>query len=379
MEKFRPITEDAFGRQRVCEPHTLFDAHHRYKLSDKFYAVKVNGGDVTHLMNESTALLTITTATGSSVVYESTTVQPYQPGKSLFIMLSFAMGSATNTTYKAGYFSTLNGIYFQVANGIASIVKRNNGQETSVSQSDWNMNKLKGVLDVSKTQIFWIDIEWLGVGRVRCGFNIGGVQIPCHSFFHANIEEGVYMTTATLPLRYELFSTGTITGSRSMKQICATVMSEGGTQIKTNIFSQDNKATLTVANTQYAVLSIRLKSSTLDAFVLLSEIDILLPTSGGNVRWRLYKNIQTVNGGLTWINHATSQFVEVSKSIGTITTLGNAQLVTEGFAFERESFKFVSDYNQQLTRTTTADVYTLVLQNDAANKEVSVLMKWNEL
>lgn len=374
MEKFRPITEDAFGRQKVSTPYTLFDAHHRYKLSDKFYSVLTNGGTVTHLIDDSTALLSITSTSGSSVVYESTTVQPYQPGKSLLIMLTFVMGIAPNTTYRAGYFGTLNGIFFEVNNGIAYIVKRNKGVETRIAQSDWNMNKLP-MLDVTKAQIFWIDIEWLGVGRVRCGFIIGGVQIPCHAFFHANIETGVYMTTAILPIRFELFGTG---GTQTtMKQICATVMSEGGYQIKTNGFSQYRKLRLVESGKNYPCISIRLKSSNLDAVVILSMIDILVDTT--NIRWRIYKNVTTLSGA-SFTAHAQSNLVEIDVS-ATEMTLGNAVLIFEGFAYQRQTVSIdVSDYNQQLTRTTTYDVYTLALEivDANSNKDVLALMKWNE-
>lgn len=372
MEKFRSITEDAFGRQRVSEPYTLFDAHHRYKLSDKFYSVLANGGTVTHIPSESTANLQTTSTLGSSVIYESTTVQPYQPGKSLLIMLSFAMGKATGVTYRAGYFGTLNGIYFQVQNGVASIVKRNNGQETIVTQDQWNMNKLIGVLDVTKTQIFWMDIEWLGVGRVRCGFNIGGVQIPCHAFFHANIETGVYMTTAILPIRYELFG-----GAGSMKQICATVMSEGGYQIKTNVMSNLYTKTTTGALT-FPMMSLRLKSTNPDAVVLLNGIEILSGSNKG-ASWKIVKNATLT--GANWVAHTQSQLVEIDISATAVAFPSTSTVIDEGLMNNNQVSAFdVSDYNQQLTRRGgVPDTYTVVFTTYGdSNSDNRVLLKWNE-
>jgi hypothetical protein len=52
--------------------------------------------------------------------------------------------------------------------------------ETVVPQTNWNIDKLDGTgisgitLDISKAQILWMDIEWLGLGTVRIGFVING-------------------------------------------------------------------------------------------------------------------------------------------------------------------------------------------------------------
>ena len=81
---------------------------------------------------------------------------------------------------------------------------------TEISQSNWNVDPLNGngpsglTLDLTKVQIIWFDFEWLGSGTVRCGFIINGVYIHCHSFQHANVTEGTYMTTASLPQRVEI-------------------------------------------------------------------------------------------------------------------------------------------------------------------------------
>lgn len=377
MEKFRSIQEDAFGRHKVSEPFTLFDSHNRYQLSDKFYNVTASGGSVTHLPLESSASMSITTTSGSSAIRESKTVTPYQPGKSLLILVSFVMaGTQPNLVQRAGYFGTLNGIFFEVVNGSAFIVKRNNGNDTRIPQAEWNMNSLIGILDVTKAQIFWVDIEWLGVGRVRTGFVIGGVQIPCHAFFHANFTTGVYMTTATLPLRFEIYNTGTLSTSASMKQICASVMSEGGYEIRTNNFSQLRTLTLTSHGVDYPSISLRLKSSCLDAVVLLNRIEIMI-TSADTVTWKIYKNASLTTGA-SWSSHSQSAFVEVDVSATAVTTT-EAKIVSQGYAYQRETINidFV-DYNQQLSRTTAADIYTLVLTSDGSNTAVKVLMAWNE-
>jgi hypothetical protein len=56
--------------------------------------------------------------------------------------------------------------------------------------------------------------------------------IVCHTFQCAN-QTGrtkVYMETAILPVRYEIENTDTTADASTLKQICSTVISEGGYQ-----------------------------------------------------------------------------------------------------------------------------------------------------
>ena len=48
--------------------------------------------------------------------------------------------------------------------------------EKRIPQSQWNVDKCDGTgvsgfnIDFTKTQLSFIDFQWLGVGRVLCGF-----------------------------------------------------------------------------------------------------------------------------------------------------------------------------------------------------------------
>jgi len=64
-----------------------------------------------------------------------------------------------------------------------------------------------------------MSFEWLGVGSVRCGFIINGEYIVCHTFTNANEITNVYMTTAILPVRYEIVTSSAL--AASMKSICS--------------------------------------------------------------------------------------------------------------------------------------------------------------
>ena len=174
-----------------------------------FSSALTGSGNVTFNYNSNVREMNVTSSSGDEVVRESMWCFPYQPGKSLLIMNSFVMSAAkTNLRQRVGFFTTNNGIYFEQNNSTKTMVIRSYSSgaitEERVNQSAWNGDKLNGTgpsgltLDLTAPQIYWNDIEWLGVGSVRCGFVINGQFIVCHIFHHANILSKVYMTTACL-------------------------------------------------------------------------------------------------------------------------------------------------------------------------------------
>jgi hypothetical protein len=238
---FAPTQSDAFGRLRVSNPITLFDTQNKYTDQGPVVSNLVSGGTSTYNQPSNTFALAVTGA-GSSVTRETTKTFIYQPGKSLFVLNTFAMNTPTlGLTQRVGYFNDSNGIFFEVSDTTLNMVIRSSSSgglvETRIPQSSWNGDTLSGSggssnpsniqLNPALTQIFWTDIEWLGVGSVRTGFVIDGQYIVCHTFNHANVAGNTttYMGTAVLPVRYQISSTGPV---GTMRQICSTVISEGG-------------------------------------------------------------------------------------------------------------------------------------------------------
>jgi hypothetical protein len=203
---------DAFGRARVSSPFTLFDSQHRYQDNGRInQANSVSGATVAHNANAGLIECTLDTTSGSFIYRESSRVFPYQPGKSIQILQTYVMNPAkTNLRQRYGYFNTENGIFLELDGTTLSWVERSKSSgsvtETKVAQANWNIDPMDGTgpsrltLDMTKAQIQFIDIEWLGLGTVRCGFVINGQFIHVHSFQHANIITATYMTTACLPV-----------------------------------------------------------------------------------------------------------------------------------------------------------------------------------
>ena len=341
---------DAFGRIRVAQPLTLFDSSHRYRDNGLWNTLATSGATAVFSPNEGLVNLNVTSTSGSEIVRETTKVFSYQPGKSLLVMNTFVMAPAQNNLrQRVGYFGTDNGIYFQLDNTTKSFVERSlvTGAvtETRISQlggvygagdTGWNTDKLNGsgpsgiTLDITKAQIMFMDIEWLGEGTVRIGFIIDGNFIICHKFHHANLITSTYITTASLPLRYEITNTGTTATASTLKQVCSSVISEGGYDLRgaqqavgTSITAPK---TFAVAGTYYPMVGIRLKSTALDAIVITTAVSLLGLGNGKNYAWRIVQSATTTGG--SWVSAGVDSSVEYNLT-GTSVTGG--RILAQGY------------------------------------------------
>ena len=336
------VASDAFGRQRVSEPFTLFDSSHRFDDNDLWSTETSTGGTAVFNGNQGLIDLTVTAASGSSVLRETIKVFSYQPGKSLLVLNTFVMSAPKAAlTQRVGYYGDENGFYLEQANSDIAFVRRSvvTGSlvETPVPQSDWNGDKLDGTgpskitLDLTKAQIYWMDLEWLGVGSVRMGFVINGQFIVCHTFNHANIITSTYITTASLPLRYELFNDADTTGTSTLKQICSTVISEGGYELRGKQQSIGTSITaprlFAVAGTYYPIVGIRLKTTRLDAIVIATAVSLLGLGNGKNYQWRILNGNVSISGG-SWLPAGGDSAVEYNIT-GTSATGG--RILASGF------------------------------------------------
>jgi hypothetical protein len=334
---------DAFNRLRVSNPLTLFDSSHRYADNNLWVNSITGTAAATFNANEGLVDLTVGSANGDQIIRETIKVFSYQPGKSLLVMNTFIFGTAkANLRQRAGYYGEANGIYFEREGSINYMVERSSVTgapiNTRVAQANWNQDKLDGsgpsglVLDASKAQILYMDIEWLGLGTVRTGFIINGAFVPCHNFDHANLINTTYITTASLPLRYEMTNLAATTGASTLKQVCSTVISEGGYELRGAQLSAGNTitapTTLTTAGTFYPIVSIRLKTTRLDAIVILTAISILGISNNANYKWEVVASGTTTGG--TWVSAGTNSAVEYNIT-GTAFTVGTGRILATGF------------------------------------------------
>jgi len=332
---FQPTAVDSFGRLRISEPLTMFDSSHRFDDNDLWSTSTAVSGAAVFNSAQGLVNLNVTAASASAVTRETNKVFAYQPGKSLLIMNTFVMSPAKlGLTQKVGYYGVDNGFYLEQEDTNIAFVKRSSVSgslvETKILQSNWNIDKLNGTgpsgitLDLTKAQILWMDIEWLGVGSVRLGFVIDGKFIICHKFDHSNIITSTYITTASLPLRYEIFNSSSTSGASTLKQICSTVISEGGYELKGKQQSIGTPIltpmTFALAGTYYPVVGIRLKSTRLDAIVIATAISLIGLGNGKNYQWRVVNGNVAISGG-SWLPAPGDSSVEYNLT-GTSATGG---------------------------------------------------------
>ena len=367
---------DAFGRARFSQPYTLFDSQNRYAKNDLWSETTATGGTVTYLANESTVELNVTTSSGSEVVRQTYRSFSYQPGKSLLTFNTFVMPAAqANQRIRIGYFGTQNGVFIERDGTSVYIVRRTYvtgaAVDTRVAQADWNGDKLNGTgdsgftLDLTKAQILWEDFEWLGVGSVRVGFVINGQVIICHTFQNANNLTSVYMTTAILPLRYEITNTGATAASATLKQICSTVISEGGYEKKVALdVARMTTVNSTVSTTLVPLISIRLASGRTGAVVIPDGYSVLGSGAGGEFEVVLIKN-PTLTGA-SWVASSSANVEQdISASALTGGTIVRSSFTSSG-AQVSGSVDTGGDYNWDMqigaTIGGTSDIYTLAVR-----------------
>jgi hypothetical protein len=399
---FPPIATDAFGRLRTSTPLTLFDSSHRYKDNNLWSGLVVGtGSTVGFVTTQGLVNISIGTTAGCSAIRETTKVFSYQPGKSLQVMNTFVMNPAkANLRQRVGYFGADNGMYLELDGSTLYFVERSlsTGITTQISQNNWNIDTMLGAghlnpsgvtLDISKAQILWMDIEWLGVGTVRLGFVVDGKFIHCHSFHHANLITSTYITTASLPVRYEIANTGITTSSSTLKQVCSSVISEGGYELRglqqaigTPITAP---RTLTVAGTFYPIISLKLKSNYLDAIVIMTALSIMGVNNGVNYNWQVRASGTTTGG--SWVSAGADSAVDYNIT-GTSYTGG--RILASGFfnsanqgspsinILKEALFKFQLE-RDGLTRTSYELTLVVAASPISSSESVYAAMDWEEI
>lgn len=390
---------DAFGRIRVSEPTTLFDSKQIHNNQPLFWddqEISGSGTTSTHSRARASSTLAVTASTAGNRMRRTRQRFNYQPGKSLLVLMTGILTNsegAAGTEHKMGYYDDANGIYVKYADGNVSIIKRSSVSGTPVEeevfQDDWNVDTMRGEdtsgvsIDFTKSHIFFIDLEWLGVGTVRCGFVVDGQVYLVHTFKHANIINSVYMSTPNLPLTYEISSNGA-NDAASMECICSSVLSEGGLEPLGALHYATTGSTaisLPTAGETYALLNIRLKSDFQDEATQMIKSSFLA-TGTEQYEWILYFD-PTIAGTLTWNSADDNSSVEFAVGDST-NTLTNGSPITGGFlsSSQQSAGTFSSDLNNALRLGSringVSDIISLAIRPVTSTINIHASLTWRE-
>lgn len=406
--------QDAFGRLRVSEPYTLGDYKHTYYLNPEFInSTSGAGSTVYYDKNKAAAILQVGIDTNAYAIHQTRQYHPYSPGKSQLIFSSINFtDSKANNIKRTGYFDDNNGIFLELdAQQKINFVIRSdvNGSitERRVPQTEWNKDTLDGtakspsghVLDISKTQLFIIDFEWLGVGIVRCGFSINGKNIICHEFYNSNVLQNVYMRMPNLPVRCEIRNVGTVGTATSFSQICATVISEGGYDEAGIEWSHTTQLRTVGVGSSLPAIAIRLKNTFKEdknrAVVKLTGLTVF--SVGGNVRYEIVKIPSAVGVTTTgtWVSENDNSAVEYNQTATGISTVyyedisggfaaGSSQNVntpTAGSSNITFTPKTKKNFITQNYDSTDSEIFSVRIYNidPSYSASVGVSIQWKEL
>jgi hypothetical protein len=414
-------TRDAFGKLRVTNPTTILDLRLPYipsgqvgnsvYLSNNIQLSLDISGSGYYTTTKNSNLILGTGATVGSCVSQSRNYCNYLPGKSMLIKASCIMDAGNNASglkSRVGYFDNYNGLYFEyqadgTGTGTVSINLKNNGiNVVSQSQNNWNIDKMNGTgtsginLDFTKAQLFVIDFEWLGVGRVRFGFYVYGKIIYCHEILNVNsLNIEPYISSCNLPIRYMIQSDGP-GQSGSMIQICSTVISEGGYNPIGRPFSVANTTGISINNTgagELIMLMIRGGNSAGNYYhqIIVPYAINLVDTGSSNLlcyRIRLYKDGDLPTASpISWNDVNTNNSIVQYSITSTGFTASNSIIINQGFfsgkgsvvygnlsnVFDSQSLQLTSNY------ANVSDILVITAQMiNGTNSTIYSDVNWNE-
>lgn len=406
---FPSAAVDAFARLRTSSPYTLFQVSHNSDKQMHDIAEKLtNNATSVYISDQSAVDLTVTVDSGSEAIRQSRMYCTYQPGKSFLMMATGVLNSGnangTNCVSKIGLFDDQNGIYFQHTGGspgTISVVMRSKVTgtvvDTVIDSTSWNLDRMDGTgpsgisIDAQYAQIFIIDLEWLGVGKVRCGIVVNGTIHYCHQFINTNNKTTTYMTRASLPVRYQINGGGS--GAGVLKMICSTVISEGGYEplgLPFSIGLEDGEAVECGSGTpadEKALIAIRLKSGHERVLCKLYGASLLATTSA-NATYKIYHWLSPTDDPFTtptneWQSVSTHSAMEALKleNTSTFSTTG-AMVMNQSYMSNNADFSYVAlDRVINITADIdgNSDIIALVAQNvSGSTEDILGSLQWSE-
>lgn len=396
---------DAFGRLRTSEPFTIRDISFLFDKQPLLVNEYTAGTASAVWLSSSTVEMSVGNSSGDTIIRQTREYIYYQPGKSQLIFCTGVLnteGGVEGLVSRMGYFDDRayistgltrgNGIFLQLSGQSLGIVKRytsaNTQYDVVIPQSEWNVDRFDGNggeenpsyidIDPSKSQIFVVDLEWLGVGRVRVGFNISGVTYYAHEFNHANLINSTYMNTGSLPVRYEFINTSGVSHTSKMIQICSSVQSEGGVVRTGKVLTADRGiTTTTVSTTLTPMVSIRLRDLYNRGSLTPLAVSILNTTANRFIRWGVY--LGTSITGPSWVNLTdTATQYDISASA---VDISNAVLISSGYLTTSADASIAIDSLLKALSSIQGlqDIITLAGQSTTATASVLASLTFEEI
>jgi len=381
------MATDAFGRLRVSEPFTTFNYYaspvsQNNGLDQDVWVTSASVG-ATNTYN-SDNYINMALSGGSTQYALRVTKVPmiYQTGKSRLLFMTGVMRSDTTSTNVTSYMGLFNtdtstppvvteGICFK-SNGASGIgLYWDDIMQTgtnSVPQASWNIDTFDGSgpsgltltpINLTQNLLIVIDQEWLGIGRIRCGFNLNGVTYYAHQFTHSGMSVQ-YTRTPRLRLGYYIVGSQ----SCSMRQMCCTNMLEGGyfsTGRRNSVTTGLPGVSLATDNVKYILLAVKLQSIYNNGTIVPLNLSCAYSAGTNKIGYAQLQlhssvgNIGTISAPLTYTD-VTNSIAQYAVGSGQTVTSDGFVLTTLGILSQSNFDLSTSDYQTLLTRM-TASIY----------------------
>jgi hypothetical protein len=397
---------DAFSRLRTSDPVGLFSSKMLYDNAPLTYDDQQTSGastSSTYNNNQASVTLSATGNVAGTRIRQSFRRFNYQPGRSQLVALTGIIAAtgaaAAGITRRIGQFDGYNGFFFQYGgtpgDGYLSVGIRTytsgSAVDTLIIQSSWNIDKMNGsgpsgiTLDVTKAQIFIIDYQWLGVGRIRYGFDINGVIYYVHQITPANNQALVSISTPNNPIRYEIISNGAgSAATATLIHICASVVSEGGgldVGYPISINSSTTAFTTNNSTNIFPIIALQLQSNKLGATVDISSVTVTSTTANAQLLFQIYLNPTLTGTALSYsaITNSVCQY-----SLGTTgTTVSGGTIIHQEFISNRSGTSLnVSSFGVRTLGTyinNTSETLVFAISSvPAASNAVYMTVNWRE-
>jgi hypothetical protein len=403
-------TFGAFGTMQIGEPQTAKTYRFAYDALDRYFWDDVaSSGTVTYEQNPGLILHTTTTTSGSKANRTSHYYHPYKPGIGQRIEITCQVGDAgkANVRRRWGYFDANNGTFFELDGTTLNVVIRSDATgsivDTKVAQTDWNAERADGSgttafnLDLTKANIFFIDLQWLGAGRVRFGaFLPSGEQQVFHVVENANINNLPYMRTATLPVRVEQENTGTAASTSEFRWACAVIKHTSKATIQGERFTASTGTSLVnvqPSDGDLPILAFRPKTSfnseTNRGLIRITSFTLANDTNSGAPI--IYKIWWTDTTNLTGASFASIHSYSTGEVDTSATAITNTALAVEAGTFflqpgQTEYYQVevdptIHDLELYLDADSTTQQAVIITADNvgSSNSEVFCSVNWMEI
>ena len=253
---------DAWGKLRTSGATPLGEYVFAQEniLTNNFSPSQISGGYVTYSDTRKSVTIGVNNldsefvAAAGFAANSSNTYHHYIAGSSHLYAGTCRINdpSATGSTRSWGMFDANNGFFFQVGTGgvdatddtgfnvvIRSSVPEAAIKDLKIPRADWNGDKLDGtgdsqaVINLNNANIWWIDVQWHGSGRVRFGTYIDGQRVVCHSYYHGNNYAYAMSQTASLNVCWSNKSTAATNSNLYLETWSASVWTESDVDLRT--------------------------------------------------------------------------------------------------------------------------------------------------